>query len=185
MVNPTSHRFTTKRLTAADAGRLATLLAEPGVRRFLCDDAVLSVAEVDAMIAQGHDLAPQGLGLWELATPDGAPLGCLGLLPVSVSAAAARPDLAGDIEPLIALHEAAWGKAYAGEAMKAALEHAFGTLRLARLVALVDEPNERSHRLLRRVGFAPAGEGNGPRHKLVAYFAQAGWHGRVPVPQAG
>jgi RimJ/RimL family protein N-acetyltransferase len=40
---------------------------------------------------------------------------------------------------------------------------------LERLVAAVDEPNERSHRLMLRCRFSGIGRGPGPKHKLVFY----------------
>jgi RimJ/RimL family protein N-acetyltransferase len=72
------------------------------------------------------------------------------LYPASEAAVAARPD-------------------FAAEALDTVLAHAFGSLRLSRLVALVDEPNTRSHALMERTGFRMIGVGTGPRYTLRAY----------------
>ncbi|HYC03441.1 MAG TPA: GNAT family N-acetyltransferase [Azospirillaceae bacterium] len=156
-------------LTPADTDALAALLAEPGARRFLCDDEILPREAVAAMIGDSVDLAPEGLGLWRIAAEGDEWVGCVGLLPVSGAALAARPDFAGGVEPIIALAGHAWGRGYAAEALRAAVAHGMDGLALPRLVALVDEPNARSHALMRRVGFRQVGTGPGPRHPLSAY----------------
>ncbi len=47
--------------------------------------------------------------------------------------------------------------------------HEFGTLGLTRIVAVVDEPNTRSRRLIERAGFVRTGDAVGPLHRLVLY----------------
>ncbi|MEN3976024.1 GNAT family N-acetyltransferase [Emcibacter sp. SYSU 3D8] len=153
-----------------DAGRLGTLLAWPQVRRFLCDDRVLSPDEVSDLLAEALAAGAGGLGFWLLTTKPGSFVGLASLMPVYESAAAAFPDFAGDVEPTIALEPAAWSHGYAGEALAALIAHA-GTLGHTRLAALVDAPNMRSHRMVERAGFARIGTARGPRHTLVAYVA--------------
>jgi RimJ/RimL family protein N-acetyltransferase len=55
------------------------------------------------------------------------------------------------------LARAAWGRGYMHEALTALIHHAFGTLQLHRLEADVDPRNERSVRLLERLGFVREG----------------------------
>jgi RimJ/RimL family protein N-acetyltransferase len=50
-----------------------------------------------------------------------------------------------------------WGRGYAGEAAAAAVDYAWRELHPDRLVSLVDPRNERSARVARRLGAAPAG----------------------------
>lgn len=45
-----------------------------------------------------------------------------------------------------------WGKGLAGEAAAASLEHGFGSLRLDRVIAITQESNIKSCRLLRKIG---------------------------------
>ncbi|MEN3274401.1 MAG: [ribosomal protein S5]-alanine N-acetyltransferase [Massilia sp.] len=56
-----------------------------------------------------------------------------------------------------ALGRAWWGKGFAGEALEALLDHAFGALDLNRIEADIDPRNEASARLLERLGFRREG----------------------------
>lgn len=56
------------------------------------------------------------------------------------------------IELGYAIDEPFWGKGYAFEASRALVRHAFETLRLGRLTAVVVEDNEPSVRVLRKLG---------------------------------
>jgi RimJ/RimL family protein N-acetyltransferase len=107
------------------------------------------------------------MGLWLLCGHEENVVGCVGLYPVSADIVAHAPQLAGEIEPTIALAPEYWGLGLAAEALAAAVAYAFDSLGLERLVAVVDEPNERSHRLMRRVGFTPTGTtATGPCYPL-------------------
>lgn len=156
----------------ADIDRLWRLLTDPETRRYLCDDRELPRAAVEAMAAEARGLAPRGLGLWGAWIGEGW-AGAVGLLPVSGASLAAAPDLAGEVEPVVALEPWARGRGLAAEAVGALVGHALVTLGLPGLVALVDEPNEASHRLLSRAGFEPDGEADGPRHPLRRYRLKA------------
>jgi ribosomal-protein-alanine N-acetyltransferase len=171
--------------TDADLDVLWRLLADPPVRRYLCDDRVLARAEVQALLAESIAQWPAGMGLWLLRRHEGEIVGCVGLHPVSPGVVAHAPDLAGEIEPTIALAPEHWGRGYATEALAAALAHAFATLARDQLVAVVDEPNARSHRLMMRVGFTPTGiTATGPCYPLWTYrLARSAFDAaRVPRP---
>ena len=174
MIEPMLPTFATPRLRleplrSAEGNRLHGLLIRPEVRLYLCDDVIVDRAQVDGMLCEAAASASQGLGLWSLATSGGDWIGVLGLQPVSGPAAQAWPEASGEAEPLIALHPEAWGRGYAGEALSRIIAYAFDDLGRGRLVALVDEPNERSRRLLERAGFAPVGARPGPTRPLRAY----------------
>jgi ribosomal-protein-alanine N-acetyltransferase len=171
--------------TDADLEVLWRLLTDPQVRRYLCDDRVLPRAEVQAMLAEDIELGAAGLGLWLLRRHQGESIGCVGLHTVSPGVLAHAPDLAGEIEPTIALAPEHWGRGYATEALVAALTHAFATLARDHLVAVVDQLNMRSHRLMTRVGFTPAGmTATGPCYPLRTYrLARSAFDAaRVPRP---
>jgi RimJ/RimL family protein N-acetyltransferase len=51
-----------------------------------------------------------------------------------------------------------WGHGYAAEAVRAVVAHGFGNLGLERLEAETDPENERSARVLAKVGFRPVGQ---------------------------
>lgn len=152
----------------ADLDRLHALLVLPEVRRFLCDDRVLPREEVAALLASFEASAARGLGLWSLIPPEGSWIGCLGLVPVEGASLAARPDFANEAQPVVALHPAHHGRGLATEALRAALEHAFVTLRRDRVVAFADLPNAASLAMLRRAGFRDIGRAPGPRFELAA-----------------
>jgi RimJ/RimL family protein N-acetyltransferase len=157
-----------------DALHSLSLLTAPEVRRYLCDDAVLSRDAVAELQAKSAGLTSRGLGLWSITLLEGGSwAGCVGLQPVPDATSEARRDLVGAIEILVALAPAFWGRGYAAEAGGAVLHHAFATLGLSRVVALVDAPNAASHRLMRHLGFRPAGACPGPRHPLKVYALMA------------
>jgi RimJ/RimL family protein N-acetyltransferase len=99
-------------------------------------------------------------------------VGCAGLLPVT-TAAESEPRLAGLVEPLVALRPEAWGRGLAAEALGALQHHAADALGLARLAGVTDVPNAASDRMLRRAGFRPLGECDGPAHRLRTYLWDA------------
>ena len=70
---------------------------------------------------------------------------------------------------MIVIGERCWGKGLDFEAARVALRHSFEVLKLPRLLASVDLPNERSHRLMKRLGFAVQGESEGPQHRTRTY----------------
>ncbi len=64
--------------------------------------------------------------------------------------------------------KAYWGRGYATEAARAMVEHAFNTVGLSRLVAIVDPPNLASIRVMEKLGMHHEGRRNAhelePRH---------------------
>lgn len=165
-------------LVEADLDALHGLLTEPEVRRYLCDDAVLSRDAVAELQARSADLTSRGLGLWSVTRrEDGSWIGCVGLQPVPDATSEARPDLVGATEILVALAPTFWCRGYAAEAGRAVLHQAFTALALPRVVALVDAPNVASHRLMRHLGFRPVGACPGPRHPLKVYMLTAAERG--------
>ena len=52
------------------------------------------------------------------------------------------------------------------------MRHGFEVLKLDRILAGVDLPNDRSHRLMARLGFTPTGETGGPKHRARTYEAR-------------
>jgi ribosomal-protein-alanine N-acetyltransferase len=140
-----------------DGDALHAIFTEPGVRRFLFDDVLLTRAET-----QKHVEAACAHGAWVIEQ-DGAIVGLASL----------RPTDDGR-ELVIAVSGHRWGRGVALQAAKAAMSHGFDVLRLPRILAVVDVPNERSHRLMHRLGFVPTGETDGPKHRLRTYVAFSG-----------
>jgi RimJ/RimL family protein N-acetyltransferase len=180
--------LTTPRLTLhcashADRDALWRLLTDPQVRRYLCDDRVLTRADVSEMLSVSIAQGQAGMGFWMMHVEQDANLGCVGLHPVTPGILAHAPDLAGEIEPTIALAPDRWGRGYATEALAAVIAYGFGTLGLDRLVAVVDEPNHASQRLMGRVGFTPSATTTGPCYPLRTYrLARSAFDtGRAPA----
>ena len=139
---------------SADGDALHAIFIEAGVRRFLFDDVELTRAET-----QEHVDAAVGQGAWTIRQ-DGATVGLVALRPVG-------PDR----ELIIAVSESCWGCGIALHAARQAMRHGFDVLGLEGILATVDLPNQRSHRLMARLGFAPTGEGHGPKYPCRRYEA--------------
>ena len=165
----TTPHLTLQGVSLADLDALWQLLTDPQVRRYLCDDRVMTRAQVAEMLTHSMAQAAAGMGFWMLRDQDGRDRGCIGLHPVSCEIVSHAPGLAGEIEPTIALAPDCWGRGYATEALAAIVAHAFETLGLERLVAVVDEPNHASQRLMGRFGFAQTGSTTGPCYPLRTY----------------
>jgi ribosomal-protein-alanine N-acetyltransferase len=160
-------RLTLRPATEADLDALWRLLTDAQVRRYLCDDRVLTRAEVQTILAEDIAHGSAGMGLWLMRGHARDLVGCVGLHPVSSEIVAHAPHLAGEVEPTIALAPDHWGRGLAAEALAAVVAYAFDTLDLERLVAVADEPNERSHLLMQRIGFTPTGTtATGPCYPL-------------------
>jgi ribosomal-protein-alanine N-acetyltransferase len=165
----TTRRLTLHGVCQADLDLLWQLLTDPQVRRYLCDNQILSRADVQEMLTVSLAQAAQGMGFWMLRDHESKHVGCIGLHPVSHGIVSHAPHLDGEVEPTIALAPDRWGQGLATEALAAVVAYAFETLGLERLVAVVDEPNHASQRLMGRVGFMPTGSTSGPCYPLRTY----------------
>jgi RimJ/RimL family protein N-acetyltransferase len=137
-----------------DGGALHEIFTEPGVRQYLFDDILLTQEET-----QRHVEAAVAHGAWVILQ-DGAIIGMSSLRPTGE-----------DRELMIAVGERHWGRGVAFAAAQAAMRHGFEILKLPRILAAVDLPNERSHRLMARLGFVPMGEVDGPKYRARTYVA--------------
>lgn len=154
--------------TADNLDGLVRLLHDRQVRRYLCDDTVLPRETVAEMLARSERLDSRGFGLWVIEHMSECFAGIAGLQPVLAEAETA-PAMAGGVEPIVALNPEYWGQGLAGETLNVLILYARGSLKLSRLVAAVDQPNARSHRLMQRCGFRATGKAPGPANELVLY----------------
>lgn len=143
---------TLRPIEPGDGNALHAIFTEPGVRQYLFDDMLLSREET-----QRHVEAACTHGAWVICL-DGVVVGLTSLRPTG-----------DDRELMIVIGERCWGKGVAFEAARVALRHGFEVLKLPRILASVDLPNERSHRLMKRLGFAVLGESEGPQHRARTY----------------
>lgn len=162
-------RLRLRPVAGADVDALHALWTHPRVRRFLWDDVEIDRAAAAAWVAASEaSFAAAGWGLWAMEPrPGGALRGVAGLVELEP---AVGPELS------YSLHPAHHGRGYATEAGRAVLDHAFGTLGLARVPGRTDAPNRASARVLERLGLRFEGEAPGPAHPQVCYaLARDDW----------
>ncbi|MER3494406.1 MAG: GNAT family N-acetyltransferase [Mastigocladus sp. ERB_26_2] len=129
-----------------DLDILHELWCDAGIRRFLFDDRQISREEaqsfIEASIASFHN---HGYGIWLFFDQQNDQIaGFTGLLQFTETA----PSLIFGVLPQF------WGRGYATEATLAVLDHAFTDLGIKYIVADVDEPNDRSIRVLEKIGMS-------------------------------
>jgi RimJ/RimL family protein N-acetyltransferase len=138
----------------ADGDALHAIFIEPGVRLYLFDDIMLTREDT-----QRHVEAACHHGAW-IVSLEGVLVGLTSLRPTGQ-----------DRELTIAVTERCWGRGVAFEAARMAMCYGFDVRMLDRILATVDLPNERSHRLMTRLGFTPTGEAEGPKYRARTYEA--------------
>jgi len=138
-------RLLLRQFQPSDFDALARLSADPEVMKYLSDGKPKSRAESWLMMASflGH-WELRGYGLWaveEKAT--GEFVGRIGLL---------NPEGWPGLELAWTLARERWGKGFATEGAKAALEYAFSVLKLDHVISLIHPENAASIRVALRVG---------------------------------
>lgn len=169
----TTDRLLLRAWTDADREPFAALNADPEVMEHF--PSVLTRAESDHMvdlIAEG--LTRRGWGLWAVELrEDGAFIGFVGLNEVPFEA-----EFTPAVEIGWRVARPYWGRGYATEAARAALDCAFGTIGLDRVVSFTALSNVRSRAVMERIGLARVGEFDHPRlpegHQLRRHVLYAG-----------
>ena len=146
-----------------DLDAFCRLLWDADVRRHLCDDMIYDRDKIAELLAAAIALDARQLGIWVVEAGDGEVVGHGALTP------AIHPALAGRVEVGISLLPGYWRRGLASAVVHALAVHAASACRLDRIVAAVDAPNERSHRLMLRTGFERTGEGPGPKQPQTFY----------------
>jgi ribosomal-protein-alanine N-acetyltransferase len=131
----------------ADLEPWAALNADPEVMRHF--PAVQTRIESDAMAARNQDHIDQhGFGLWAVERKaDGVFLGFAGLMALRES-----NPLAPGVEAGWRFARHAWGRGYATEAARAAMDDGFGRLGLKAIVAFTATTNLPSQAVMDRLG---------------------------------
>jgi RimJ/RimL family protein N-acetyltransferase len=161
-----TERLVLRELTPADVDALATMYADPSVRRFF-PEGTLTYEETKEELEWFIDVhyARYGFGLWATVLKDnGALIGRCGLLPWTIVPSASGvvalepsnvdPPPAGNLEVEVAylLAQPYWGKGLATEASRAVVTYAFDRLQLDRLICLFDPENAASANVARKIG---------------------------------
>jgi ribosomal-protein-alanine N-acetyltransferase len=141
-----TERLRLRELTLEDAEFIHELVNDADWLRFIGDKGVCTLEDARRYLRDGPlaSYARNGFGLWcvELSATDEA-LGICGLL---------RRDTLPDVDVGFAFLARHRGRGYAREAVHATLEHAFDSLRLARIVAITSPDNSASQRVLESAG---------------------------------
>jgi len=121
--------------------------ADPVVMRYLVGP--LTRAESDDYVAQAvRHLAETGYGKWAVEAPGVAPfIGAVGLSRVKFEA-----SFTPAVEVAWRVHRNYWGRGYATEAARAAIEDGFARIGLNEIVALTTLGNIASQRVMQRLG---------------------------------
>jgi ribosomal-protein-alanine N-acetyltransferase len=144
-----SRRLTTERtvlrpLEESDSSVMHALWADPGVRKYLWDDVLISAEQAkEAISASRAHFDKHQFGLWAVCDRlTGDVIGFCGFRPADSRA----PEL------LYGLWPRYWRQGLAHEAAAAALAYVFRVLGCREVVAATDVPNEVSARVLQRLG---------------------------------
>ena len=140
-------RLTLRHLHAEDAAFILRLLNDPGWLRFIGDRGVRTLADARKYIVEGPIAmyARCGFGLYLTErTADAAPLGMCGLI---------KRDSLPDVDIGFAFLPEFSGQGYAQEAAEAVMVYGKNMIGLKRIVGITSHDNERSIKLLEKIGF--------------------------------
>ncbi len=147
---PTTARLVLRSWRPSDRAPFAALNADREVVRYVGDGHPLTRAESDALLdAIDAHWAQHGFGLWCVAPREDDRV-CVGFIGLAVPSF--LPSVLPAVEVGWRLARAAWGLGLATEGATAALDHAFGTLRLETVISITDPANERSVRVAEKLG---------------------------------
>lgn len=134
-------------LTVEDAAFIHELVNDPSWLRFIGDRGVKTLEDARNYILKGpvEMYGRLGFGLYLVELKDeGVPIGTCGLI---------KRDSLKDVDIGFAFLPSFRGNGYAHEAASAVLAYGKNTLGLKRIVAIVSPGNERSIKLLEKLGF--------------------------------
>jgi RimJ/RimL family protein N-acetyltransferase len=157
-------RLLIRHLQPSDAETLARLWTHPEVTRYMGGPrdfhAIRQGFEEDA-----RSSPPPVIDLWpviEKAT--GQVVGHCGLIDKEVEGQQ-------EVELVYVFQVPAWGKGYATEAASAVRDYAFATLKLKRIIALIDPDNSASARVAIKLGMSFEKETRRPSGKVLRVYA--------------
>jgi len=125
--------------------------SDPRVTRYLLDEPpVTEYSQAEEIVHFYSDAAHKNYNRWVIAQKsDGQPMGTCGYH--KWDRRHFRAEIGYDLNP------AFWGKSYMTDALKVVISYGFDHMQLNRIDALVYIENERSTRLLQRLGFKQEG----------------------------
>jgi [ribosomal protein S5]-alanine N-acetyltransferase len=144
-----TERLVLNPILANQLDTLYQILIDPYVRRYLCDDKVLSLQEVEEMLTQSNkQFEAERSGLWLIETKQNPQVisQVIGVAGLWYFFDEPQPQL------LYALLPQATKQGYATEAARRLLDYAYTELGYSDLVASCDLPNLASQRVAERLG---------------------------------
>ncbi len=143
-----TERLQLKPITHLDAKALHALWTEPEVRRYLWDGKIIGTETVDTIIRSScKSFAHQGYGFFGM-TLKKTPKKLIGFCGHRLFEGGEQIELLYGVLP------AFWGRGIGTEAARAALEHGFTACGIDRVIAATDTPNQRSVKVLQRLGMS-------------------------------
>jgi [ribosomal protein S5]-alanine N-acetyltransferase len=148
MIVVQTKRLILRHATADDAAFVLRLLNEPSFLRFIEDRGVRTLDDARGYIAERFAGSYQryGFGMWVVERSDTA--GAIGISGLVKRATLPEPDIGFAFLPEY------WARGYALESALAVRDHAFGALALPRLLAIANQDNAPSIRILERLGMS-------------------------------
>ena len=147
MIVVETERLRLRHFTVDDGGFILRLLNEPSFIKNITDKGVRTLDDAQAYILSGPLASYQrfGFGLNQVELKDsGVPIGMCGLL---------KRDALEDADLGYAFLPEYWSNGYARESAAAVMAGASRTFGLRRVVAVTNTDNERSIRVLEKLGF--------------------------------
>lgn len=155
-------RLSLRPLTFADIEPFFDLITEPYVRKYLCDDTILSRETIEGFVAESErNFKENKYGLWLICLkPTGETIGFAGL-----------HQFFGEAQPqlLYALAPKYVGDGFASEAGERIIAYCFSNLGFDHIEASCDVPNESSHRVAERIGMKRTKEASVDGKPLVFF----------------
>jgi RimJ/RimL family protein N-acetyltransferase len=160
-----TERLLLRRWREADREPFAAMNADAAVMEHL--QGLMSRAASDAFVDRIEEQwAKAGWGLWAVEVPEVAPfIGYVGLWPADYVNGSRMVEVGWR------LSRSQWGHGYATEAAREALRFGFDGVALPEIVSFTVPQNERSWRVMERIGLLrdPSGDFDHPRVDSLAY----------------
>lgn len=162
-----TERLRLKPILESELNILHSILVDPYVRKYLCDDKVLPLQQVEEMMIESQRLfEEEKFGLWLVETKNRQEI--IGFVSLWYFFDESQPQLA------YALLPQATKKGYATEAATRILEYCFNELGYEYIVASCDKPNLESHKVAQRLGMRKVEERIVNGNPLLFFRVQKG-----------
>jgi RimJ/RimL family protein N-acetyltransferase len=157
-------RLLLRRLVIRDLDDLFTFYSDPDVIKYIPDAPRTDEETKEELewFVNGHPRFPE-LGLWATIYKEtGSFIGRCGLLPWTI-------DEQNEVEVAFALSKEYWGQGLATEAALGIVHYAFETLKLPRLICLIDHQNRASINVATKIGMTFEKEGKDELGPFLVY----------------